>query len=111
MNEQINMMEDELNKLLARKRRNSVLLEKSVTQHQVSEWKDWRTKPPRKLYKTNLNSSVPNLKKSFPNEHDINVAKDRTTDIKTEIDKEFKLKKSKETVYKPYLVSNKKVKN
>jgi len=101
MNEQINIMEEELKKLQERKRRNSVLLEKSVTQHQISEWKDWKTKPTRKLYKNPLNNSVPNLKKSFPNEHDIAVVKERTTDLKNEIDKEYKVKKTKETVHKP----------
>lgn len=46
---QIDELKNELHKLKETKRRNSVLLEQSVTKHQTGKWIDYRVKPKDKL--------------------------------------------------------------
>jgi len=46
---QIDVLKSELGKLKETKRRNSVLLESTVTKHQTGKWIDFRVKPQNKL--------------------------------------------------------------
>jgi len=46
---QIDDLKNELGKLKETKRRNSVLLEQTITQHQTGKWIDYRAKPKNKL--------------------------------------------------------------
>jgi len=58
MDNQIDVMEEELKRLLENKRRNSVTLEDAISKHHTGKWKDWRLKTTRAYY--GLNSSNKN---------------------------------------------------
>jgi len=74
---QIEDLKNELNKLKETKRRNSTLLEQTVSKHQTGKWIDFRTKPQNKLSATSKQDIIKErtleIKKALEDERDFSV--------------------------------------
>jgi len=74
IDQQIDDLQNELNKLKSAKRRNSVLLEKTVSKHQTGKWKDWRS--PKKNTKKDqdiIRERTDEIKQLLENEKDFSI--------------------------------------
>jgi len=85
---QIEILESQLKGLKETKRRNSILLEQTITKHQTGKWKDWRAKSPEKL----------------SNREHSEIIKHRTNEIKEILENE---KKFSVKYYNNYIKENK----